>query len=114
MPEKLRLIKCSSMLQDIVFGRNKRLADTTGFFVVGLALIFVGILIIVLAVLLLSVRSANKQGKGKVSAGGVVIIGPIPIIFGTDKKALKTVLLLSLSLTILLLVVIVVYYLLLR
>ena len=69
---------------------------------------------IVLAVLLLSVRSAKKQGKSKVSAGGAVIIGPIPIIFGTDKKALKTVLLLSLSLTILLLVVMVVYYLLLR
>jgi uncharacterized protein (TIGR00304 family) len=94
--------------------RKERLADATGFFAVGLALIFVGILMIVLAALLLSVRSAKKQGKGKVSAGGAVIIGPIPIIFGTDKKALKTVLLLSLSLTILLLVVMVVYYLLLR
>jgi uncharacterized protein (TIGR00304 family) len=90
------------------------LADATGFFAVGLALIFVGILMIVLAVLRLSVRSAKKQETGKVSAGGAVIIGPIPIIFGTDKKALKTVLLLSLSLTILLLVVMVVYYLLLR
>src|SRR3990170_5831791 len=99
---------------DIVFGRKKRLANVIGFFAVGLALIFVGILIIVLAVLLLSVRSAKKQGKGKVSAGGAVIIGPIPIIFGTDKKALKTVVLLSLSLTMLLLVIMVVYYLLLR
>jgi uncharacterized protein (TIGR00304 family) len=90
------------------------LADATGFFAAGLVLIFVGILIIVLAVLLLSVSTAKKQEKGKVSAGGAVIIGPIPIIFGTDKKALKTVLLLSLSLTILLLVVMVVHYLLLR
>jgi uncharacterized protein (TIGR00304 family) len=90
------------------------LADGTGFFAVGLVLIFVGILIIVFAVLLLSVRSVKKQEKGKVSVGGAVIIGPIPIIFGTDKKAVKTVLLLSLSLTILLLVVMVVYYLLLR
>jgi len=89
-------------------------AESIGFFAFGLALIFVGILMIVLAVLLLSVRSAKKQGKGKVSAGGAVIIGPIPIIFGTDKKALKTVVLLSLSLTMLLLVVMVVYYLLLR
>jgi uncharacterized protein (TIGR00304 family) len=90
------------------------LADGTGFFAVGLVLIFVGILIIVFAVLLWSVRSVKKQEKGKVSVGGAVIIGPIPIIFGTDKKAVKTVLLLSLSLTILLLVVMVVYYLLLR
>ena len=90
------------------------MADATSFFAIGLALIFIGILMIVLAVLLLSVRSARRQGKGEVSAGGAVIIGPIPIIFGTDRKALKTVLLLSLSLTILLLVVMIVYYLLLR
>ena len=101
-------------VEHIAFGEKKILADATGFFAIGLALIFVGILMIVLAVLLLSVRTAKKQGKEKVSVGGVVIIGPIPIIFGTDKKALKTVLLLSLSLTILLLVVMVVYYLLLR
>jgi uncharacterized protein (TIGR00304 family) len=78
---------------------------------VGIALIFVGVAIIAVAVFLLSVRGA---GKGKVKGGGVVIIGPVPIIFGTDKKSLKTVLLLSLVLTVLLLVVMIVYYLLLR
>lgn len=77
----------------------------------GIALIFAGILIIILAVLLLSIRSA---GKGKFKGGGAVIIGPVPIIFGTDKKSLKTVLVLSLVLTVLLLVVIIVQYLLLR
>jgi uncharacterized protein (TIGR00304 family) len=76
-------------------------------FAAGIALVFVGILIIILTVLLLSIRSA---GKGKVKGGGAVIIGPIPIIFGTDKKSLKTVLLLSLALTILLIVVMVIYY----
>jgi len=76
-------------------------------FVAGIALIFVGILIILVAVLLLSIRSA-----GKVRGGGAVIIGPIPIIFGTDRKSLKTVVLLSLALTILLLVVTIVYWLL--
>lgn len=77
----------------------------------GFALILAGIAIIVIVVLLLSVRSA---GKGKVRGGGAVIIGPVPIIFGTDKKSLKTVLLLSIVLTVLLLIVIVVQYLLLR
>jgi uncharacterized protein (TIGR00304 family) len=76
-------------------------------FAAGIALIFVGIVIIIVAVLLLSIRIA---GKGKVRGGGAVIIGPIPIIFGTDRKSLKTVVLLSLALTILLLVVIVIYY----
>lgn len=80
---------------------------------IGFALIIVGILIIIVAVLLLSIRSAGKN-QGKIKGGGVVIIGPVPIIFGTDKKSLKTVLLLSIVLTVLVLIVIVVQYLLLR
>ena len=74
-------------------------------------MILAGVAIIAIAIFLLSVRGA---GKSKVRGGGVVIIGPVPIIFGTDKKYLKTVLLLSLALTVLLLVVMIVYYLLLR
>jgi uncharacterized protein (TIGR00304 family) len=65
----------------------------------GIGLIFVGILIIVVAAILLSVAGAKK---GKVKGGGVVMIGPIPIIFGTDKKSLETVLVLSLALTVVL------------
>ena len=74
-------------------------------------MILAGVVIIAVAVFLLSVRGA---GKGKVRGGGAVIIGPIPIIFGTDKKSLKTVLLMSLALTVLLLIAMVIYYLLLR
>ena len=77
----------------------------------GVALIFAGILILIVAVILFSVSGAKK---GRAKAGGAVIIGPVPIIFGTDKKSLKTVLLLSLALTVLLLIVMVVYYLLFR
>jgi uncharacterized protein (TIGR00304 family) len=78
---------------------------------VGIVLILAGVVIIAVAVFLLSVRGA---GKGKVRGDGAVIIGPIPIIFGTDKKSLKTVLLLSLALTTLLLAVMIVHYLLVR
>jgi len=74
----------------------------------GFALILAGIIIVILVILILSTRSA---GKGKVRGGGAVIIGPVPIIFGTDKKSLKTVLLLSIALTVLVLIVIVVQYL---
>ena len=77
----------------------------------GIVLVLAGVVIIAVAVFLLSVRGA---GKGKVRGGGAVIIGPIPIIFGTDKKSLKTVLLLSLALTALLLAVMIVHYLLVR
>jgi uncharacterized protein (TIGR00304 family) len=85
--------------------------SSAALYALGMALIFVGVLIIVVAVVLLFV-SGGKNGK--VKGGGAILIGPIPIIFGTDKKSLKTVLLLSLALTVLLVVAMVVYYLLLR
>ena len=87
------------------------MADAGVILGLGTALILAGVFIIAVAIFLLSVRSA---GKGKVRSGGAVIIGPVPIIFGTDQKSLKTVLLLSLALTVLLIAVMVVYYLLLR
>jgi uncharacterized protein (TIGR00304 family) len=49
-------------------------------------------------------------GKGKVKGAGVIMIGPVPIIFGTDKKSVKSVLALSLALTIALIVALIVYY----
>ena len=85
--------------------------DSATLYALGITLIFVGVLIIIIAVVLLSVSGAKK---GNVKGGGAIIIGPIPIVFGTDKKSLKTVLLLSLALTVMLVVVMVVYYLLLR
>jgi len=85
--------------------------DSAALYALGIALVFVGVLIIVVAVILLSISGAKK---GKVKGGGAVIIGPIPIIFGTDKESLKTVLLLSLALTVLLVVAMIMYYLLLR
>ena len=85
--------------------------DSATLYALGIALIFFGVLIIVVAVILLSISGAKK---GKVKGGGAIIIGPIPIIFGTDMKSLKTVLLLSLVLTVMLVVAMVVYYFLLR
>jgi uncharacterized protein (TIGR00304 family) len=85
--------------------------DSGALYALGVVLIFVGVLIIVIAVILLSISGAKK---GEVKGGGAIIIGPVPVIFGTDKKSLRTVLLLSLALTVLLVVAMVIYYLLLR
>lgn len=79
------------------------------FYVLGAALIFLGILIVFAAFVLLAVSSFKE---GKVRGGGAVIIGPFPIIFGTDKESLKTVLWLSIALTLLLFAVAVVFHLL--
>jgi uncharacterized protein (TIGR00304 family) len=85
--------------------------DLTVFYALGLALIVVGIIIIVAAIILASTGDAKK---GKLSAAGVIMIGPIPIIFGTDKKSVKTVLALALALTIVALIIIIINYWLLR
>jgi len=87
------------------------MANADVLYALGLTLVFVGVLVIVLAVLLLSVLNGKN---GKVKGGGAVIIGPVPIVFGTDKESLRTVVLLSLVLTVLLVVAMIVYYFLLR
>jgi uncharacterized protein (TIGR00304 family) len=79
--------------------------------IIGVGLIFAGVLMIVVAVILLAILGPKR---GDIHGGGVIMIGPIPIIFGTDKNSLKTVLLLSLGLAVLLVIAMIFYYLLLR
>ena len=81
------------------------------FYALGVALIAVGIIIIVVAIILASMRGA---GKGRVKSAGIIVIGPVPIIFGTDKKSVKTVLVLALALTIAVIIAMVIFYWLLR
>lgn len=68
----------------------------------GLALVFVGVIILVIATVLLLV--SGIRSRGRVKGAGVVIIGPVPIIFGTDKQSIKLVLSLSITLVALLIV----------
>lgn len=81
--------------------------DASLLYSLGIILIVVGILILILTILL----SIGKAENVKVKSAGVIMIGPIPIIFGSDKKSVKTVLALALALTI---AFIVLYYFLLR
>ena len=90
---------------------RKKLWTLQFFMPLALALIVVGIFIIVVAIILVSMRGASK-GKAKVA--GVIMIGPVPIIFGTDKKSVKSVLVLAFALSISVVVAMLVYYWLLR
>ncbi len=92
-------------------GHGGKLVDSSVFYALAGMLIAVGIIIIIIAVVLAVMGGIRK---GKVKAAGVIMIGPVPIIFGTDKKSVKTVLALSLALTVTLTVLFVIYYLLLR
>ncbi len=49
---------------------------------------FVGLLLVLAGVLLVVVGlfRAGRRGGSDVKGGGVVLIGPIPIVFGSDAK----------------------------
>jgi uncharacterized protein (TIGR00304 family) len=76
----------------------------------GTTLALTGMLIMIVATVLLLL--SKKGNTGKVRGGGVILIGPIPIIFGTDKQSLKTILLLSIVVTSLLTALVIILYLL--
>lgn len=84
--------------------------DLAIFYAAGIALIVIGVIAIVSAIILAS----GGEKKRKIRGAGVIMIGPIPIIFGTDKKSIKEVLVLALALVVIILIVMVVYYWLLR
>jgi len=52
--------------------------------IAGFALVMLGVLLIFAGVFLSALSGASK---GSVEAGGVVFIGPIPILFGTSSRA---------------------------
>jgi len=63
-----------------------------GLLMIGLMLIVTGIIMVIMGYLAEAAarrpRYPSKESEEpRVSGGGVVIIGPIPIIFGSDKRA---------------------------
>ncbi|MEM2337704.1 MAG: DUF131 domain-containing protein [Candidatus Bathyarchaeia archaeon] len=94
-------------------GLKMTLADLAleagNFYSTGVIMILAGIIVIIVAFVLLF---ASSLKNGKVRGGGAVIIGPFPIIFGTDKESVKAILWLSITLTILLFILFTVLYLL--
>ena len=65
-------------------------------FSIGLLLALAGFAIGILAFFIALVRSA--RGAGQVRGGGVVLIGPVPIIWGTDKGSTRMLILLAIIL----------------
>jgi len=70
----------------------------------GFLLVFIGILVILAGMLSMVYQTWKTGGDGMekpetgVRGGGVIMIGPIPIIFGTDVTALKLVMILAIVL----------------
>ena len=53
---------------------------------VGAGIILAGVLIVFLATVMSGRSSEPREGRTEVKGGGVVMIGPIPIVFGSDAK----------------------------
>ncbi len=69
----------------------------------GLILIILGFLLAFVAVILLALK--GKGSNGQTRGAGLLLIGPIPIVFGSDRESVKTLMILAIALIAVLLVV---------
>ena len=76
---------------------------------IGFVLIVFGFILAFAAMILLAFRST--RGSGKARSAGVLLIGPIPIIFGSDKDSVKGVMILAIILILVVLIIMLIPYL---
>ncbi len=67
-------------------------------------MVIIGFFIIFVSIMILILKSIKGAGKGKVEGGGVIVIGPIPIVFGTSRRVTEFLLILAIILFLLALV----------
>lgn len=72
------------------------MAEAASLTLLGLTLIVLGFILIFIAVIM--IFFAGIRTHGKMRGGGLVMVGPIPIIFGTDRETVKTLMILSIVL----------------
>mgnify|MGYP001131729280 CR=1 FL=1 len=77
-------------------------------FHVGIFLILFGFILTFVILVLLILKSF--KGEGKVKGGGAIVIGPFPIVFGTNRESVKMFLMLSIVLVTLVLIVMIFSY----
>lgn len=63
---------------------------------IGLTLVVIGFILALVAVVLLAVKARGDGGRTR--GGAVLLIGPIPIIFGTDRESVKILVILAIIL----------------
>lgn len=77
-------------------------------FLIGLALIIFGAVLSFIAAIIMFLKGIrNRRVKG-IRGGCLVMLGPIPIIFGTDRESIKILIIMSIALVIIAIVFIVV------
>jgi uncharacterized protein (TIGR00304 family) len=81
--------------------------DTSTLYTLGFFLAVTGVVIVVITVLLILL---SGTGKAKTRGAGVIMIGPIPIVFGTDKESVKKVLILAITLSVVMIILTIVMH----
>ena len=65
----------------------------------GLLFIFLGIALIVIGSIASMIRGARRDDShATMRGGGIIMLGPIPIVFGSDRGTVKTLIVLALVL----------------
>jgi uncharacterized protein (TIGR00304 family) len=70
---------------------------------IGVAIILAGFLVVFLAMMMGNRSSEGGERRTEVKGGGVILIGPIPIVFGSDAKWTSAAIVLTIVLIILVL-----------
>jgi uncharacterized protein (TIGR00304 family) len=88
---------------------SKRLMGQVTLAALGFALIILGFIITFAAALIMLIKAVPLKKKAK--GGGLIMIGPIPIIFGTDKETMKILIILAIVLMVFAVIVMFIPYL---
>jgi uncharacterized protein (TIGR00304 family) len=86
-PFTIPILRHGRFLNFIIYKAKRAMEVMEGLVLLGAAIVIVGFLVVFIASVLGS-RSPEKEREQRttVKGGGVILIGPIPIIFGTDAK----------------------------
>lgn len=68
---------------------------------IGIMLIILGFFFIILGMMRAKESAGEEITQEKVKGGGVILIGPVPIVFGTDKRYALLLMILAIVLMVL-------------
>ncbi|MEM1626498.1 MAG: DUF131 domain-containing protein [Sulfolobaceae archaeon] len=78
------------------------MADLSILLPLGFVLIFIGIILTIIGIIKEYSTKGESERRTETKAGGIIFIGPIPIIFGSDKEIAKWMLIIALVILIIL------------
>ena len=62
---------------------------------IGVIAVFIGLFLITLSL----IKGGGERSDRRTEAGGIIIIGPVPIVFGSNKSAMITAAVVGMALT---------------